>query len=107
MPHYSLSTVPSREIMPGFSGKLLHTDRMTLAYWEITTGAELPLHDHPHEQVVNMLSGEFELTLAGKTHHLREGEVLVIPSGVPHSGKALTDCRILDVFQPVREDYRD
>jgi quercetin dioxygenase-like cupin family protein len=50
--------------------------------------------------------GEFELTVAGQPIVLRPGEVLVIPSGVRHAGRAITDCRLLDVFNPVREDYR-
>ena len=91
--------------MPGFNGKFVHTDNMTLAYWDITAGAKLPEHSHHHEQVVNVLSGEFVLTLDGAPTHLKAGDVLVIPRNASHRGEAITDCQILDVFQPVREDY--
>ena len=37
---------------------------------------------------------------------MTNGEVAVIPSGAVHSGRALTQCRFLDVFHPVREDYK-
>jgi quercetin dioxygenase-like cupin family protein len=95
------------EVMPHFWGKFVHTEHATLAYWDIYPGAELPLHSHPHEQTVNLLVGEFELTVDGQTHLLRAGDVLVIPGNVPHSGRATSaPCRILDVFCPVREDYR-
>ncbi len=95
------------EMMPGFWGKLIHTDQVSLAYWDIRPGAELPLHSHVHEQTVNMLVGEFEMTIGGETQLLRAGDVVVIPSNVPHSGRATDQpCQILDVFSPTREDYR-
>jgi quercetin dioxygenase-like cupin family protein len=49
---------------------------------------------------------EFELTIDDETQVLGPGTVTQIPGNAVHSGKALTDCRILDVFAPVREDYR-
>lgn len=94
------------EVFPGFHGRFIHSEKMTHAYWKIDPGAEVPEHSHPHEQVLNMLEGNFELILDGKPHRLATGEILVIPSNVRHSGRAITACRILDVFQPVREDYR-
>ncbi|WNJ17035.1 cupin domain-containing protein [Pontibacter sp. G13] len=105
MAKLTLSQMESREILPGFHGKTIHSEQMTFVYWDIEGGATLPEHDHPHEQVVNVLSGMFELTLNGERHLLEQGDVLLVPSNAPHSGRALTECRILDVFQPKREDY--
>lgn len=102
----SLNEFESRELIPGFKGKFLHTDSMSLVYWDITAGAKLPEHSHFHEQVVNMLAGEFALTVEGVRNELKAGDVLVIPRNASHHGEAISDCRILDVFQPVREDYR-
>ncbi len=101
-----LAQITSKEFLPGFEGKMIHTEKMTLAYWDIAAGCELPEHHHHHEQVVNVLSGQFELTMNGEKHLLTEGNVLVIPSNVVHSGKSITDCKILDVFSPAREDYQ-
>lgn len=103
---HDLTNIPARELFPGFSGKFVHTDNMTFAYWEIKKGSNLPEHSHMHEQVVNMLEGEFEITLEGTPNHLKPGNVLPIPSHAKHSGRAITDCKILDVFYPVREDYK-
>jgi quercetin dioxygenase-like cupin family protein len=75
-------------------------------YWDIAAGAELPEHSHPHEQIVNMLEGTYELVVDGTSHVLNAGDVLVIPGDAVHSGKSHTECRILDVFSPVREEYR-
>ena len=101
-----LASVPVREQMPGMRGRFLHSAAMTFVYWDIDEGAALPRHAHHHEQVVNMLEGEFELVVDGTPHRLKSGDVLAIPGNAPHSGRAITRCRILDVFWPIREDYR-
>lgn len=102
----NLANINPTELAPGFNVRFIHAERATLAYWDITSGAALPEHDHPHEQIANMLAGRFEMIVNGETTILEQGDILVIPPNVPHSGRALTDCRILDVFCPVREDYR-
>ena len=101
-----LNDIPPRELMPGFKGRFIHSDDMTVAHWEIDAGSELPDHTHPQEMIINLLAGEFELTVDGETRTLNAGAVVVIPGDVPHSGKALTTCRILDVWHPPRDDYR-
>ena len=53
-----------------------------------------------------MLEGEFEITVGGNPLSLKPGDVVVIPGNVPHSGRAISKCRILDVFSPARDDYR-
>ncbi len=106
MEHFELASMPSREVAPGFHGKFVHTEHQTFAFWEIAPGSSLPLHSHPQEQVLQMLEGEFELRVGGKVLHLKAGEVVVIASNEEHSGKALTPCKIIDTFYPVREDYR-
>lgn len=98
---------PAREYIPGFVGRMIHSERMTFALWEVAEGAILPLHSHPHEQVVHVLEGRLELEAGGVVTVVGPGTVFAIPSGVPHRGRALTDCRVMDVFAPVREDYRD
>jgi quercetin dioxygenase-like cupin family protein len=106
MPFIKLSDIQEREMFLGFRARFVHTDRMTCAYWTITAGAALPEHAHPHEQVSNIIRGRFEMTLDGETQTIEPGGVVVIPSGTKHRGRAITDCYILDVFVPVREDYR-
>jgi quercetin dioxygenase-like cupin family protein len=102
----SLGAVPQREIFPGFRARVVHSDRTSHSWVEADAGASFPEHRHPHEQVVNVLEGELELVVGGETCRLTPGLVYVIPPDVPHSGRAVTACRVLDVFAPVREDYR-
>ncbi len=101
-----LDDVPAREMVPGFSAKFIHTESMTLSYWDIKKGHALPEHAHPNEQATNLIQGIFELTIEGESRVLKPGMVAIIPPHAKHSGKSLTDCRILDVFYPVREDYK-
>lgn len=106
MSFLNLNDLTESEIVPGFHARFVHAEHMTLAYWNIDAGASLPDHAHPHEQIVNVLEGEFAFTLAGETRTLTAGAVVNIPSNVKHAGKAITPCKIIDAFYPVREDYK-
>lgn len=107
MPFLKLDEMPQNELLPGFQVRFVHAERMTLAYWTIAKDARLPEHSHHHEQVCNVLEGEFELTIDGESRRLGAGDVGVIPSNAVHSGRALSDCKVMDVFHPVRDDYRE
>jgi quercetin dioxygenase-like cupin family protein len=106
MPFINLDQQEEKELVPGYHVKFIHTNNMTFAYWRIEAGAALPDHSHHHEQVVNLIEGRFALTVDGETRELEPGTIVTIPPNVPHSGKAVTPCRIIDVFHPVREDYK-
>lgn len=106
MPLITLETLPVRQLFPGLRARLVHTDRVSLSWVDIDEGATFPEHHHPHEQVVNVLEGELEIVVAGERYVLAPGQVFVIPPNTPHAGRALTPCRVLDTFAPVREDYR-
>ena len=103
---YRLDDVEPREVVPGYRARFIHTDHTTHAYWEIDPDVPLPEHSHPHEQIVSVLEGTIELVVDGESHLLEAGDVLHIPGGVPHSAVAHTPVRVLDVFSPVREEYR-
>ena len=107
MSFLNLKDLKEVEPVAGFKTRFVHSDHLTMAYWTVTAQATLPQHTHPHEQITSLLEGEFEMTIAGETKILRPGQAAVIPSNVPHSAKALTACRIIDAFYPVREDYRN
>lgn len=106
MPFLNFDELPVRELAPGFRARLVHAERMTIARVDVAAGSVLPEHAHPHEQLTTLLEGDFELTVGGAVRRMAPGDIAVIPGGVPHSARALTACRVMDVFQPVREDYR-
>tara|TARA_R110001592_G_scaffold40349_9_gene132492 strand:+ start:1975 stop:2292 length:318 start_codon:yes stop_codon:yes gene_type:complete len=101
-----LAEIVPKEIMPGYHGKLIHTQNMSLAFWEVEAGAKVPEHAHMNEQVMQVLEGKFEFTLDGITKTYEPGDMVIIPPHVPHSGLALTPCKLMDVFSPTREEYR-
>ena len=105
MTYIALDHLPVKSPFPGFVGKFIRSEQMSFVYWDISAGTELPAHSHVHEQVAHTFEGYFEITVDGQTQILEPGSVFVIPPNAVHAGKALTDCRILDVFSPVREDY--
>lgn len=106
MPIVTLESLKVREIFPGIRARVVHTDRTSQSWVEIDSGASFPEHHHPHEQTVSMLEGTLELIVSGESHVLTRGSVFIIPPNAPHSGRARSACRVLDVFAPVREDYR-
>jgi quercetin dioxygenase-like cupin family protein len=106
MPTWRLAEIEEQMLIPGAAARFVHSEHMTLAYWDFDADVPLPEHAHPHEQVTNVIEGVFDLTVDGETTRLRPGSVVLIPPNATHSGRSITACRIIDVFHPVREDYR-
>ncbi|WP_207955565.1 cupin domain-containing protein [Segetibacter sp. 3557_3] len=106
MAFINIDDLPSKEIIKGYTARAIHTGTMSFIYWSVEAGATMPLHNHMHEQVAHVLSGSFELSVAGETKLLEPGLVAVIPPFVEHGGRAITACELLDVFYPERDDYK-
>ncbi|MEM7187953.1 MAG: cupin domain-containing protein [Bacteroidota bacterium] len=102
----TFEAITPKEILPGFKARFIHTASQTLSLVTIEEGAVLPEHAHMHEQISQVLEGSFELTVGKETRVCSPGDIALIDSNVPHSGKALTACTIFDIFTPVREDYQ-
>ena len=87
------------------SQKIVAGEREMLAQIYLKRGALVPLHSHPSEQMTYILQGALKFVVDGEEIIVREGEVLHIPSGVPHQAEALEDTFELDVFSPIRPDW--
>lgn len=107
MSFLTVNEIPAKEIVPGFHGRFLHSENITIAYWDIKKGYSIPLHQHVHEMIVNVIEGELQLTIDQETKILSAGMAAIIPSQVPHTATGITDCRVIDVFYPVRTDYKN
>jgi quercetin dioxygenase-like cupin family protein len=107
MPQFDVAAIEPKTIAPGYSAKFVHTLYMTLSFVEVKAGSILPAHAHMQEQISQLVSGSFELTVDGEPILLEKDQVVVIPPNVVHSGKALTDCTLFDIFSPVRKDYKN
>jgi quercetin dioxygenase-like cupin family protein len=105
MKFIKVSDIKPKEMAPGFHGRFIRSENMTVAYWDIKSGSAIPVHHHVHEMIVNVISGKLQLTIDKETQILEAGMAAIIPSNVPHTAKGLTDCQVIDVFYPIREDY--
>jgi len=105
----NLAGGPWLELAPGVHMSPLFGDGAMLNLLDFEPGASVQEHSHPHEQLGLVVEGELVLAIDGVEHRLAAGHGYQIPGGVPHA--AWTEeggrCRVLDVFQPVREDYRE
>lgn len=84
---------------------LANSDRLMLTEHTLEKGAILPEHNHPHEQLVYLLSGEVVIEMGGDKFNIIEGDSLVIPSNLSHKVTASRNSLVLDVFAPSRKDY--
>jgi quercetin dioxygenase-like cupin family protein len=108
MPFFDLTNQPTKEIFPGVTitttwGESLMMSFVRFAY----ARAEVPTHQHPHEQMGMGLEGEFELVIGEEARIIRTGDSYLIPSNIPHSARSINGpARALDIFHPAREDYK-
>jgi quercetin dioxygenase-like cupin family protein len=101
-----IKDIKQKEIVEGYKGRFVHMDSFTIGFWEVKSGSKIPLHSHIHEQTTQIIEGEFEMTVGEETKIYKPGMLVKIPSNVVHSGKAITDCKLTDVFCPCREEYK-
>lgn len=94
------------EVGNGVTRRILaHAGKMMAVEVHFEKGAIGPLHNHPHEQLTYVLSGEFEFTIADETHIVRAGDTLYKKPNVMHGCVCLQKGVLLDTFTPIREDF--
>lgn len=103
MPFLDTNSLPVIERLPGWYGRYFHSRSLTFAHYEFTRGASIHEHSHPQEEIYEVIQGELEMTIDGVTNIVRAGLVAIVPAGVPHSVKALTDGRAIIVDYPRRQ----
>lgn len=102
MPIIDTEQLRAREIRPGWSGRFVHSDHLTLAYYVVGAGASIHEHSHPEEEVWNVVEGELEMTIGGETKIVGPGWVGVVPADTPHSIRVLAASRVIIVDHPAR-----
>jgi quercetin dioxygenase-like cupin family protein len=95
------------ELAPGVLARPLFGDGAMLNLIDFEPNATVPVHSHPHEQLGIVIDGRLIMHIDGIDHDLGPGGAYQIPGGVEHGAWTRDEsCRVLDVFHPVREDYR-
>ncbi len=96
-----------REPFPGISLHVATGQRLMIARVEVKPNSEVPLHNHPEEQMGIVLEGEVELTIGDETRLLKKGDAYLIPSNTNHGGVPRREgVVVLDVWSPPREAYK-
>jgi quercetin dioxygenase-like cupin family protein len=108
--HYRWDDMTAEPLKEGLSRRLITSERMMIAHVYLKKGADVPRHSHENEQITYVLEGVLHFWLGANDDReltVRAGEVLVIPSNLPHRALALEDTLDVDVFNPPRQDWLD
>ena len=108
--HYRWDDMPAEPLKGGITRKLVTGERMMLAHVYFKKGDDVPKHSHENEQLTYILSGALKFWFGAEGEHevvVKAGEVVVIPSNLPHRALALEDTLDVDVFCPPRQDWLD
>ncbi|MFQ5680346.1 MAG: cupin domain-containing protein [Gemmatimonadota bacterium] len=106
---YRWEEMPVEQVTDRLGRRLVTGRRMMMAHVYLARGCIVPRHSHENEQLTYILEGALRFWIGEGEEELvvRAGEVLHIPSGVPHKAEALEDTLDVDVFSPPRQDWLD
>lgn len=107
---YRWDDMPLEHVKPDLDRRLITADRMMIAHIYLKKGCVVPWHEHDNEQLTYVLKGTLHFYFGeegGQEVIVHEGEVLVIPSNLPHKAVALEDTLDVDIFCPPRQDWLD
>lgn len=105
---YRWTDMPKEQVTPQLSRRIITGDRMMIAHVYLDKGSVVPQHSHENEQITYILEGALHFRIGADRAEevtVRAGEVLHIPSNVPHEAVALEDTLDVDVFSPPRADW--
>ncbi|MFC1974988.1 cupin domain-containing protein [Chloroflexota bacterium] len=103
--YHKWTDLPQTPMAPKIKRRLVSGEKVMVVEVTLEQGAVVPAHHHPHEQMSHILSGRLEFEINGAKRVVMEGEIVHLPSNVPHGVVALADSIVLDIFSPPREDF--
>lgn len=108
--HVRWEDLPRERVKDGLERRIITGQGMMIAHVYLEKGCVVPMHHHENEQITYILEGALHFRLGGEEPReviVRAGEVLQIPSNVPHEAVALEDTLDVDIFSPPRSDWLD
>ena len=103
---YNWNAIEEEALNPLVSRRVIHTERMTVCRIRLKKGAVVPMHSHENEQITMLESGSLRFIFENEEKILSAGDTLPIPPHAQHRVEALEDSVAVDLFSPVREDWR-
>ena len=107
---HSWKDIPKEELTPLLHRQIINGEKMMFTRILLKKDCVVPKHHHENEQITHVISGKLKFLLGENQDEeviVSSGEVLVIPSNLPHSATALEDTIDIDVFCPPRQDWLD
>jgi quercetin dioxygenase-like cupin family protein len=107
---YRWEDIPKEQLKPDLGRRLISTERLMLAHVYLEKGCVVPKHSHENEQLTYILEGVLRFFLGedeSEVVDVAAGEVLHIPSHLPHKAEALETTLDVDIFCPPRQDWLD
>ena len=103
---YGWDHVTEEAMNPLLTRQVIHGEKMTVARIQLRKGAVVPLHQHINEQLSIIEQGRVRFVVGGEEAAMQAGDMVLIPSGTPHTVEALEDSVALDINSPAREDWK-
>jgi quercetin dioxygenase-like cupin family protein len=104
---YRWDEIALEKVTEMISRKIITGEREMVTQIYLKRGALVPMHSHESEQMTYVLQGGLRFLINGEEITVREGEVLHIPSWLPHQAEAIDDTFEMDIFSPIRQDWLD
>lgn len=103
--HFDFNSIPSYQLTDKINLRFVTSSKFTVIQWGLKSGAKLPVHSHPNEQVTRVLEGNVDVRTGDTVYHLHAGDVMVFPPNVTHGFTATTDAVMYEQQTPIREDF--
>ena len=109
MTDYKENQIIHEKLSHGNERRIAYLENLMVVVFDFTNGpmkSADPPHSHPHEQITYVADGELFFFKGEKKHHLEKGDMIAIPSGIPHCIQTISiHVRLIDSFNPVRKDF--
>ena len=109
MPAYKENRIIHEKVSPGYERNIAYLENLMVVVCDFTNGPmkspDSP-HSHPHEQITYVAEGELFFFKGEKENRLVKGEIITVPSGMPHCIQTISShVRLVDSFNPIRKDF--
>jgi len=95
------------ELAPGANAQTFWGEQMLMSIVHIDPNSVVPNHTHPHEQAGMLLEGSLDMKIGNESKLLKPGDVYIVPGGIEHFAQSSHDgAKVLDIFSPVREEFK-